>query len=106
MELIRLEDIHKTYHLGEVKVPALRGVSLTRHRMLRMSLPRTSCRHRRRPKERPRRRQRGETAAWNRSRTPSAASGPCLRKTTVAVAGRVFTRAIGPRDRGGCRWGA
>ncbi len=31
MELIRLEDIHKTYHLGEVKVPVLRGVSLTIH---------------------------------------------------------------------------
>jgi ABC-type lipoprotein export system ATPase subunit/ABC-type antimicrobial peptide transport system permease subunit len=29
MELIRLEDIHKTYRLGEVDVPALRGVSLT-----------------------------------------------------------------------------
>ena len=29
MELIRLEDIHKTYHLGEVDVPALEGVSLS-----------------------------------------------------------------------------
>jgi macrolide transport system ATP-binding/permease protein len=29
MELIRLEDIHKTYHLGEVDVPVLRGVSLS-----------------------------------------------------------------------------
>ena len=29
MELIRLEEIHKTYHLGEVDVPVLRGVSLT-----------------------------------------------------------------------------
>lgn len=31
MELIRLEDIHKTYYLGEVEVPALRGVSLFIH---------------------------------------------------------------------------
>ena len=29
MELIRLEDIHKTYYLGEVEVPVLRGVSLS-----------------------------------------------------------------------------
>jgi len=29
MELIRLLDIHKTYHMGEVDVPVLRGVSLT-----------------------------------------------------------------------------
>ena len=29
MELIRLEDIHKTYHLGEVDVPVLRGISLS-----------------------------------------------------------------------------
>src|ERR1700752_1335605 len=29
MELINLEDIHKTYHLGEVDVPVLKGVSLT-----------------------------------------------------------------------------
>ena len=29
MELIRLENIHKTYHLGEVDVPVLRGVSLS-----------------------------------------------------------------------------
>ena len=28
MSLIRLEDIYKTYHLGEVDVPVLRGVSL------------------------------------------------------------------------------
>src|SRR5262245_34854305 len=28
MELIRLEDIHKTYHLGELDVPVLKGVSL------------------------------------------------------------------------------
>src|SRR5246127_4997907 len=28
MELIRLEDIHKTYYLGEVDVPVLKGVSL------------------------------------------------------------------------------
>ena len=32
MELIRIEDIYKTYHLGEVDVPVLRGVSLTIHR--------------------------------------------------------------------------
>ena len=29
MELIRLENLHKTYHLGEVDVPVLHGVSLT-----------------------------------------------------------------------------
>jgi ABC-type lipoprotein export system ATPase subunit len=29
VELIQLEDIHKTYHLGEVDVPVLKGVSLT-----------------------------------------------------------------------------
>src|SRR6516165_5998654 len=29
MELIRLEDIYKTYHLGEVDVPVLKGISLT-----------------------------------------------------------------------------
>ena len=29
MELIRLEDIHKSYCLGEVEVPVLRGVSLS-----------------------------------------------------------------------------
>ncbi len=29
MDLIRLEDVYKTYHLGEVDVPVLRGVSLT-----------------------------------------------------------------------------
>src|SRR4051812_33763103 len=28
MELIRLENIHKTYHLGVVDVPVLKGVSL------------------------------------------------------------------------------
>ena len=28
MELIRLEDIYKTYHVGEVDVPVLKGVSL------------------------------------------------------------------------------
>ena len=28
MELIRLEDITKTYYLGEVSVPVLKGVSL------------------------------------------------------------------------------
>jgi ABC-type lipoprotein export system ATPase subunit len=29
MDLIRLEDIRKTYHLGEMDVPVLKGVSLT-----------------------------------------------------------------------------
>ena len=29
MELIRLENITKTYHLGEVDVPVLKGISLT-----------------------------------------------------------------------------
>ena len=29
MELIRLENVYKTYHLGEVEVPVLRGVSLS-----------------------------------------------------------------------------
>src|SRR6516165_2675667 len=29
MELIRLEDIYKTYHLGEVDVPVLKGITLT-----------------------------------------------------------------------------
>ena len=29
MELIRLENVHKVYHLGEVDLPVLRGVSLT-----------------------------------------------------------------------------
>src|SRR5262249_8954215 len=29
MALIKLEDIHKTYHLGEVDVPVLKGVSLS-----------------------------------------------------------------------------
>src|SRR5262245_45080404 len=28
MELIRLVDIHKTYHMGELDVPVLKGVSL------------------------------------------------------------------------------
>jgi ABC-type lipoprotein export system ATPase subunit len=28
MELVKLVDIHKTYHLGEIDVPVLRGVSL------------------------------------------------------------------------------
>ena len=28
MELIRLENIHKTYHLGEIDVPVLKGISL------------------------------------------------------------------------------
>jgi macrolide transport system ATP-binding/permease protein len=31
MELIRLEDIYKTYRLGEVEVPVLHGVSLSIH---------------------------------------------------------------------------
>jgi macrolide transport system ATP-binding/permease protein len=29
MELIELQDIHKTYHLGEIDVPVLKGISLT-----------------------------------------------------------------------------
>lgn len=29
MDLIRLEDIHKTYHLGEIDVPVLKGISMT-----------------------------------------------------------------------------
>jgi ABC-type lipoprotein export system ATPase subunit len=29
MELIKLEDLYKTYHLGEMDVPVLKGVSLT-----------------------------------------------------------------------------
>src|SRR5919199_1747589 len=29
MELIKLEDVRKTYHLGEIDVPVLKGVSLT-----------------------------------------------------------------------------
>ena len=29
MELIRIENLYKTYHLGEVDVPVLRGVSLS-----------------------------------------------------------------------------
>src|SRR5712675_2481338 len=29
MELIKLEDIRKTYHLGEIDVPVLKGVSMT-----------------------------------------------------------------------------
>jgi ABC-type lipoprotein export system ATPase subunit len=29
MELIELEDIHKTYYMGEIAVPVLKGVSLT-----------------------------------------------------------------------------
>jgi ABC-type lipoprotein export system ATPase subunit len=28
MELVRLENVHKTYHLGEIDAPVLRGVSL------------------------------------------------------------------------------
>src|SRR5262245_38976659 len=29
MDLIKLEDIYKTYHVGEIDVPVLRGVSFT-----------------------------------------------------------------------------
>jgi ABC-type lipoprotein export system ATPase subunit len=29
MDLIKLEDIHKTYHLGELDVPVLKGISMT-----------------------------------------------------------------------------
>jgi ABC-type lipoprotein export system ATPase subunit len=29
MDLIRLEDIYKTYHLGEVDVPVLKGINIT-----------------------------------------------------------------------------
>jgi len=29
MELIELRDIHKTYHMGDIEVPVLKGVSLT-----------------------------------------------------------------------------
>src|SRR5262245_47671980 len=29
MELIRIENLYKTYHLGEIDVPVLKGVSLT-----------------------------------------------------------------------------
>jgi macrolide transport system ATP-binding/permease protein len=32
MELIRLENIYKTYYLGEVEVPVLRGISLSIHK--------------------------------------------------------------------------
>jgi macrolide transport system ATP-binding/permease protein len=32
MELIRLDDIHKTYHLGEIDVPVLKGISLSINR--------------------------------------------------------------------------
>ena len=32
MELIRLENITKTYHLGEIDVPVLKGISLSIHR--------------------------------------------------------------------------
>jgi putative ABC transport system ATP-binding protein len=28
-EVIRVEDLHKTYHMGDVEVPALRGIDLT-----------------------------------------------------------------------------
>ena len=29
MELIKLKDIYKTYHLGELDVPVLKGITLT-----------------------------------------------------------------------------
>ena len=29
MELIRLENIYKTYHVGEIDVPAVKGVTLS-----------------------------------------------------------------------------
>src|SRR5512143_219822 len=29
MELIKLQDLYKTYHLGEIDVPVLKGISLT-----------------------------------------------------------------------------
>ena len=29
MELIRLENVYKTYHRGEMDIPVLQGVSLT-----------------------------------------------------------------------------
>ena len=29
MEFIELRDIHKTYHIGDISVPVLKGVSLT-----------------------------------------------------------------------------
>ena len=29
MEFIELHDIYKTYHLGEIDVPVLKGISLT-----------------------------------------------------------------------------
>ena len=32
MELIRIEDIYKTYYLGEVDVPVLKGITATIHR--------------------------------------------------------------------------
>ncbi len=32
MELIRLEYIYKTYHVGEIDVPVLKGVSLSSRR--------------------------------------------------------------------------
>ncbi len=28
-ELIRVEDVHKTYRMGDVEVPALRGINLS-----------------------------------------------------------------------------
>src|SRR5262249_34315807 len=32
MELIRVKDLYKTYHLGEIDVPVLKGVSFTINR--------------------------------------------------------------------------
>src|SRR5512143_860273 len=29
MELIKLQDLYKTYHLGEIDVPVLKGISLS-----------------------------------------------------------------------------
>src|SRR6266481_1367977 len=29
MDLIKLEDIHKTYHLGEIDVPVLKGITMS-----------------------------------------------------------------------------
>ena len=28
-EVIRVENLHKTYHMGDVEVPALRGINVT-----------------------------------------------------------------------------
>ena len=42
MELIRLQDLYKTYHLGEIDVPVLKGVSLTVERGEMVALMGTS----------------------------------------------------------------